>query len=193
MYDAFHATGAGSAFGLVTTPGQKSSIEDFRVTAYSGPVVAEGFKSSIEDFRVIAYSGPVAAEGSKSSIGHFRVTPYSVPGIAKGTHSSIEHFRVTAYSGLVPTPGEKSSIERFRVSAYSGLVIAKMPHIEHPTLPFQLWRLVAPPGRFPFHANQVTGSAGRAGRFSCGAGTLVSNSFLFLREAAGREWHGSAP
>ena len=138
---------------------QKSSIEDFRVTAYSGPVVAEGFKSSIEDFRVITYSGPVAAESSKSSIEDIRVTPNSVSGIAKGTHSSIEHCHVIAYSGLVPTPSETSSIERFRVSAHSGLVIASMPHIEHLTLPFQLWRLVAPPGRFPFHATQVTGSA----------------------------------
>ena len=35
--------------------------------------VPPGQKSSIEDFRVIVYSGPVDAEGSKSSIGHFRV------------------------------------------------------------------------------------------------------------------------
>ena len=35
--------------------------------------VPPGPKSSIEDFRVIAYSGPVVAEGSKPSIGHFRV------------------------------------------------------------------------------------------------------------------------
>ena len=158
MYDAFHATGAGSAFGLVTTPGQKSSIEDFRVTAYSGPVVAEGFKSSIEDFRVIAYSGPVAAEGSKSSIGHFRVTPYSVPGIAKGTHSSIEHFRVTAYSGLVPTPGENQASNAsvsVRILAWS---LQKGPTSSIQHLTFNSGVLLL---RFPFHANPVTGSAGR--------------------------------
>ena len=60
-------------------------------------------------------------------------------------------------------------------------------------IPFQLWLPVAPPGRFPFHANQVTGSAGRAGRFTEGWVSKVSNSFLFLREGAGREWHDVAP
>ena len=39
----------------------------------------------------------------------------------------------------------------------------------------------------------MTGSAGRAGRCSVGWVSKVSNSFLFLREGAGREWHVSAP
>ena len=46
---------------------------DTQTIAHMCVWVPPGPKSSIEDFRVIAYSGPVAAEGSKSSIGHFRV------------------------------------------------------------------------------------------------------------------------
>ena len=40
---------------------------------------------------------------------------------------------------------------------------------------------------------RITGSAGRAGRFTEGWVSKVSNSFLFLREGAGREWHRVAP
>ena len=40
---------------------------------------------------------------------------------------------------------------------------------------------------------RMTGSAGRAGRFTYGAGTLVSNNFLFLREGAGRETSNIPP